>query len=92
MLGANKNTAKELLIIELLNAASISYLIVLIAIYLASQGIINVSSMNTMVMYLEFKDYVILYVILLLISYLISLRFAKKLFKNSAITTIHEEV
>ncbi len=92
MLGANKNTAKELLIIELLNAASISYLIVLIAIYLASQGIINVSSMNTMVMYLELKDYIVLYALLLLISYLISLRFAKKLFKNSAITTIHEEV
>ena len=38
------------------------------------------------------KDYIILYIILTVMSYLISTKFAKKLFKKSAITTLGEAV
>ena len=42
--------------------------------------------------YLKLRDYILLYLILIIMSYVVSLKFAKKLFKNSAITTLNEEV
>ena len=38
------------------------------------------------------KDYIVLYIILVTMSYILSLKFAKKLFKESAVKTYYEEV
>lgn len=92
MLGANKNIARELLIIELLNVATISYIIYLSFIYLQMNNIIDINLISKMLKYLKTTDYILIYVILMTMSYIISIKFSKKLFKNSAITTIREEV
>ena len=42
--------------------------------------------------YMGVKDYILLYIILLFMSYLISTKFAKKIFKDSAMKTLKEEV
>lgn len=92
MLGATKKVSKELLIIELLTVSNLAFFSFMIFIYLNSIHIINLEFINTILTYLNFKDYVILYVVLILMSYLISQKFSKKLFKKSAISTIKEEV
>ena len=92
MLGANKKVSKELLIIELLNVANLAYFLFLIVIYLNKIDIISASFINTIIKYLSLKDYILLYLILIFMSYIISLKFSKKLFKNSAMKTLKEEV
>ena len=92
MLGANKKVSKELLVIELLNVANLAYFLFLGAIYLNKLGIISVTFIDTIIKYLLLKDYILLYLILIFISYIISLKFSKKLFKNSAMKTLKEEV
>lgn len=92
MLGATKKVSKELLIIELLTVSNLAFFSFMIFIYLNSIHIINLEFINTILTYLNFKDYAILYIVLIMMSYLISQKFSKKLFKKSAISTIKEEV
>ena len=92
MLGASKKVSKQLLVIELLFVSNLAFFSFLIFVYLGFIHIINFEFINTILTYLNFKDYIILYVVLILMSYLISQKFSKKLFKKSAISTIKEEV
>lgn len=92
MLGATKSISKQLLIIELLTVSNLAYFSFIVIIYLNYLGIYSIKFINTIINYLKFSDYIILYIILIAMSYLVSKKFAKKLFKNSAIKTIQEEV
>lgn len=92
MLGANKKISKQLLIIELLVVSNSAYAIFIVAILLQNCGIINLEFIQIILDYLKISDYALLYVTLMLMSYIISLKYAKKLFKESTITTYNEEV
>ena len=92
ILGATKNNAKRLLEIELLTVSNIAYLIFISLLLLHKHNIIKINFMNTIIKYLSIKEYICLYIIITIMSYLISLRFARKIFKNSAMSTIREEV
>ena len=92
MLGASVGVSMSLVIIELLNVAYIAYLTFLYIIYLNSQKVIKVGFINTILKYLKFSDYAILFVIVSFISILISLKYSQKLFKSSAIKTLKEGV
>lgn len=92
MLGATQKTAKHLLIIELLTVSNIAFLITIGVVFIQYKGIINIQFINTILNYLKLKDYILLYVILIGISYLISLKYAKNLFKKSTMKTYSEEV
>ena len=92
MLGGTRKISKQLLIIELLAVTNLVYFLFLGFLYLNSLQVINFRFVNDMINYLKFSDYVILYLILIGMSYLISIKYAKKLFKNSVIKTLVEEV
>ena len=92
MLGATRKISKQLLVLELLIVSNLSYFGFIIFVYLNHIGIIKSDFLTTINTYLSFKDFIILYIIITLMSYLISQKFAKKLFKKSAITTLGEEV
>lgn len=92
MLGASLSTCKNLLVIELLTISNISYLGTLLLVYLNYKNVINLGFLDVIIKYLKLRDYILLYLILIIMSYVVSLKFAKKLFKNSAITTLNEEV
>ena len=64
----------------------------MLLLFLNSKNIINVGFMDVINNYLIFRDYIFLYLILIVMSYVVSIKFSKKLFKNSAITTLNEEV
>lgn len=92
MLGATRKVSKQLLIIELLIVENLAYLISIGVIILQAKQIINWSFVQTLLDYLNISDYIILYVILIAMSYIISLKYAKKLFKETSIKTYNEEV
>ena len=92
MLGATKKVSREILIIELLNDANIAYLLFGVFLLLNYFEIISVKFAHTIIDYMGVKDYIVLYIILLFMSYLISTKFAKKIFKDSAMKTLKEEV
>ena len=92
MLGSTKKVSKKLLIMELFTVSNIAYFSFIILIYLNYLNVFNIKFMNTIILYLKIRDYIVLYLILISMSYVISEKFAKKLFKKSAITTMGEEV
>lgn len=92
ILGATKKNAKQLLEIELLTVSNIAYFIFLILLYLHQEKIVTIKFATTIMKYLTFNDYLLLYIIITLMSYFISVRFARKIFKNSAMNTLREEI
>lgn len=92
ILGATKRQAKQLLIIELVTVANIAYFSFILLLYLQAKSRINISFLQTILLYLNFSDYALLYITIIIMSYLISVRFSKKIFKNSSMSTMREVV
>ena len=92
MLGATYKNVKRILDIELFSNATIAYSFLMLLIYVAKSNIIQNESLSNLSKYLSYREYIIMYIILILISRLISSMFARKLFRNSAISTYNEEV
>lgn len=92
MLGATYKNVRRILDIELFVNATLSYIILLLFIYGVNLNVINLSYIAKLTQFLNFKEYALMYIILIAISRLISIKFAKKLFKNTAINTYNEEV
>lgn len=91
ILGANKKITKELLTIELLNVSTIAYIVFIGTVTLVKMQIININ-MTDIIRYLGVKEYIIIYLIIILMAYLISNRYSRKLFKDTTMNTIREEV
>ena len=92
ILGGSYIEVKRLLQIELLNVTNIVYLVFLVISLFIKNDIIVSESIKNMLFYINLKDYVIVYLILSLMSYLTSSRYSRKIFKRSVITTYNEEV
>jgi hypothetical protein len=92
ILGTTRKTCKSLLQIELLNDEVIAYFIFLIIIKLCKIKVININTINEIIKYLNVKDYIVLFIILIVMSYLISARYSRSLFKRSALETYREEI
>lgn len=92
ILGASKKNAKHLLEIELLTVSHIAYLVFIMLLYFHRMHIVKIGFANTIIKYFSWHDYIILYIVITIMSYLISVRFCLKIFKNSAMNTLREEV
>ena len=92
ILGGSYIEVKRLLQIELLNVTNIVYLVFLVISLFIKNDIIVNESIKNMLFYINLKEYVIVYLILSLMSYLTSSRYSRKIFKRSVITTYNEEV
>ena len=92
ILGGSYIEVKRLLQIELLNVTNIVYLVFLVISLLINNDIIVSESIKSMLFYINLKEYVIVYLILSVMSYLTSSRYSRKIFKRSVITTYNEEV
>ena len=91
MLGASKKVCLDLLITELLVVSNISYFIFLLIAELNRRKYFHIGFINTVNTYFHRNDYIVLYIIITLMSLLISLRYSRKLFKNSVMNTYREE-
>ncbi len=92
MLGATYKNVRRILDIELFINSTLSYIVLLLFIYCVKQNVIHLEYIAKLSEFLHLKEYVLMYVILILMSRLISIKFARKLFKNTAINTYNEEV
>ncbi len=92
ILGATKRQAKALLNIELLFDANLAYILFLSLTFAVNCNLIKIDYIKEMIEYFKFYDYIILYLIISVMSILISNRYASKLFKNSVMRTYREEV
>ena len=92
ILGANFKHVKRILDIELFTNATIAYLFYIILTILVKNEVIYVKSIANIIDYLKLSDYIIMYIILVFMSYLISTRYARKIFKKSAMSSYREEV
>jgi ABC-type lipoprotein export system ATPase subunit len=91
MLGLSKRNIKRIIDIELFIMVNIAFLIFLAIVVLTNMGIIGVEYIKTLIEYMAIKDYVILYIILVLMALLISGKYSRNLFKKTAMGTFREE-
>ena len=92
ILGANALHIKKILNIELFTDATLAYIVYIIMTLLVKYKVIYVKFISNIMEYLEVKDYALMYIILVLMSYLIGMRYAAKIFKKSAMKSYREEV
>lgn len=92
MLGSSKKVARQLLVIELFIISNLAYFSFIGCLYLNKLNIISYNLLNTINNFLIFKDYLLLYIILIILSFLTSEKYAAKIFKNSVMNSYREEV
>ena len=92
ILGASKKVAKQLLDIELFTIFNLAYLIIVAFILSVKYEVLNINYIQNLMTYLKITDYLIIYLVLLLMTWLIASKFAKSLFKKSAMKTYREVV
>ena len=92
MLGATYKSIKKILDIELFINSTLAYTVVVTFLNLVKAGIIENEYFFKLVHYLNLREYVVIYLILMVMVKLISMRFSSKIFKKSAINTYNEEV
>ena len=92
ILGANAKHIKKILNIELFMDATLAYLLYLIVTLLVKYKVIYIKFISNIMEYLLVKDYILMYFILIFMSYMIGTRYANKIFKKSAMKSYREEV
>ena len=88
ILGGSFKQVKRITDVELFVDSTLAY----ISYFLVSRNIVHIKFISNVLEYLEIRDYILMYLILIGMSYLISTRFAHKIFKKSAMKSYREEV
>ena len=91
ILGATRKNAKSLLKIELFTILNIAFISVIAVVNLVNNKIIINESIYELLSFLKISDFIIVYILLVIISILIADTYAKKLFKKSAMNTYRDE-
>ncbi|MBQ0079541.1 MAG: ATP-binding cassette domain-containing protein [Eubacterium sp.] len=90
MLGMNMKAMRRITDVELLVVMTLAYGIFMAVAMLSTYGYIHVEQIVNLVKYMKPVHYGILYGVLLIMSYLISGKFSRSLFKKSAMGTYRE--
>lgn len=98
MLGLEKRSIRRVMDIELFTVTAIAYGLFLGVVALVRYDVIQadflqplVDHLKILIEYLHVTDYIILYAVLIFMAYLISGKFARKLFKKTAMGSYREE-
>lgn len=92
MLGATKENCSSLLKMELFAVFNIAYFICMGLLALVKMEVIEVAYLQQLAFFLTMGDLVILYAVLCLMSVLLAGRYARQLFKKTAMNAYKEEV
>lgn len=90
ILGGSKKNCKSILKIELYTILNIAFIVIIFLVYMIVNGMIDISLRSSLKL-LNIKDYVLIYILIFALTYLISVRFGRFIFKESAIKTYNEE-
>ncbi|MBQ5343161.1 MAG: ABC transporter ATP-binding protein [Oscillospiraceae bacterium] len=88
ILGGTASECRSLIVIELLAVLNLAYAALLGVLYAAEKGYFSSYVTDTILTYLTFRDYVILYCVMLAVCLWIALRYSRQLFKGSAMNTL----
>jgi predicted lysophospholipase L1 biosynthesis ABC-type transport system permease subunit len=91
-LGASRKISKQLLDIELILIATLAYAAFMCLVSLVYAGVITDGYIVDLAENLNTSNYMLIYVIIVAMSYLISYKFSRHLFKDSVMSTYREEV
>ena len=91
-LGATKGVCTSILRNEMYFLASITYLFFTAFLMFVKYNIFEVSFLKNIIKYMGITEYILIYIILLLLSLLIANRYGRKIFKNSIIKTYGEKL
>ena len=92
MLGATFKSVKRILDIELFINSSLAYIATVGIIYLIKTNVIQIKYLAELAKFINIPEYLLMYVVLVVMARLISRRFSRKIFKKTAISTYNEEV
>ena len=91
ILGGSRWVAKRILDIELFTNATFAYAIWMVVLYLVKIGKVHIKAIAELMPFITISECVIVYIILVIMSQLISNRFARKIFKQTVMKTYREE-
>ena len=91
MLGLSKKSIRRIMDVELITIMLLAYAVFIAAALLTGMGYISVKFVNDLIKYMSYENYAILLAVLLAMSYLISGKFSRSLFKKSSLGTFREE-
>ena len=92
ILGSSYNATKSILNIELVTISHIAYAIFLIFLLLVKYSVIESSYIKNLLDYVNIYRFILVYLIVLLMSRMITNRYSRKLFTNTVMNTYREEV
>lgn len=92
ILGGSKKVIKGLISIELYTIYHLSFFSLVILAILTNKKIVSISFIEAITANLSNREFIIIYLILLMMSILLSFTYSRKLFKTSAMKAYHEEV
>lgn len=90
MLGMAKKNIRRVLDTEMVLVVNIAYALFLGAIALVKTGVIRVAYVIELIQYMKVTDFIILYVVIMIMAYLISGKFSRHLFRKTAMNTFRE--
>ena len=94
MLGLARKNIRRIMDIEMVTVTNIAYLIFLGLVVMVKEHVVHgryVNYIDTMIEYMNISDYVVLYIVLIVMALLISGKFARSLFKKTALGSFREE-
>jgi hypothetical protein len=91
MLGLAKKPIRRIMDIELFTVMNIAFAFFMFFVILVNVGVIPVEYISDLTQFMKVSDYIILYGVLAVMSYLISGKFVRKMFKKTAIGSFREE-
>ena len=92
ILGGSAKVIRKLIRIELFTIYHLAFILVLAFALINKFNIIKINFISELLAFLTLKDFIIIYLILFILSYLLAARYARKLFKTSAMKAYSEEV
>lgn len=92
ILGAKRNNASNIMKIELIAMAMISYVLNIIFVLLVKKDILKIPILKNNLSYISPADFIILLAILIILSLLIARRYSRKMFSKSAMNAYREEI
>lgn len=92
ILGAKRNNASNIMKIELISMAMISYILNIVLVMLVNKDILKIPVLKNNLSYVSLIDFIILFVILIILSLLIARRYSRKMFSKSAMNAYREEI
>lgn len=91
MLGLARKKIRRILDVELLLTVNIAYALFICCVALVKTGTLEIGYISALIEYMRVVDYVVLYAVMAVMAYLISGKFARNLFKKTAMGAYREE-